>query len=105
MHLTHDYGQYDYYRAFIPGEPCPLSGHITQMPAYFLASGVPNATSSAGDPTGFLMGNIAGSHDVFLFDTHGGARRNRRRRRRNPATLRGERRLKTWSTASGSSAP
>ncbi len=77
MHLTHDYGQYDYYRAFIPGEPCPLSGHITQMPAYFLASGVPNATSSAGDPTGFLMGNIAGSHDVFLFDTHGGARRNR----------------------------
>ncbi len=77
MHLAHDYGQYDYYRAFIPGELCPMSGHITQMPAYFLASGVPNATSAAGDPTGFLLGSIAGSHDVFVFDTHGGARRNK----------------------------
>ena len=54
-----------------------MSGHITQMPAYFLASGVPNATSTAGDPTGLLLGGIAGSHDVFLFDTHGGARRNK----------------------------
>ena len=77
MHLSHDYGQYDYYRAFIPGEVCPMSGHITQMPAYFLAAAVPNATSSAGDPTGFLLGSIAGSHDVFLFDTHGGTRRNK----------------------------
>lgn len=77
MHLVHDYGQYDSYRAFIPGEVCPMSGHITQMPAYFAASGVPNATSSAGDPTGFPLGSIAGSHDVFLFDTHGGARRNK----------------------------
>lgn len=77
MHLTHDYGQFDYYRAFIPGEICPMSGHITQMPAYFAAAAVPNATSTAGDPTGFLLGSIAGSHDVFLFDTHGGARRNK----------------------------
>lgn len=77
MTLVHDHGQYDYYRAFTPGELCPLSGHVSQMPAYFAASAVPNATSSAGDPTGFLTGNIAGSHDVFVFDPHGGAKRNR----------------------------
>ena len=77
MKLVHDHGQYGYYRAFIPGEECPVSGHVTQMPGYFFASGVPNATSSAGDPTGLLIGNIAGSHDVFVFDPLGGTKRNR----------------------------
>ena len=76
MTLAHDYGQFDYYRAFIPGEPTPLAGHVTQMPGYYAASAVPNATSAAGDPYGMPIGNIAGSHDVYVFDTHGGARRN-----------------------------
>lgn len=75
--LAHDYGQYDYYRAFIPGELTPLAGHITQQPAYFTATAVPNATSAAGDAFGLTIGNIAGSHDVYVFDPHGGARRNR----------------------------
>lgn len=75
--LTHDYGQFAYYRALTPGEPCPMSGHITQMPAYFLATAVPNASVSGGDPTGLLVGNIGGGHDVFVFDPFGGARRDK----------------------------
>lgn len=75
--LTHDYGQFAYYRALTPGEPCPMSGHITQMPAYFLATGVPNGSVSGGDPSGWLVGNIGGGHDLFLLDPFGGSRRDK----------------------------
>lgn len=77
MTLAHDYGQFDSYRSFIPGEPSMMTGHVKRMSAEFAASGVPNATSGAGDAFGFLTGNIAGSQDMYLFDTHGGARRNK----------------------------
>ena len=75
--LHHDYGQYEAYRAFTPGELVPMAGHVTQQPAYFLATGVPNATSSAGDRTGVIFGNVAGSQDLFVFDPFGGPRRDR----------------------------
>lgn len=74
--LTHDYGQYPNYRSFIPGEPAVLSGHITQMPCYALAAAVPNASTSAGDGRGFFVGPIAGGHDIFLLDAHGGPKKN-----------------------------
>lgn len=76
MTLVHDYGQFAYYRAFIPGEPVPMNGHITQQPAYFLATAVPNISTRGGDASGMLIGNIAGGHDVFRLDPFGGARRN-----------------------------
>jgi len=75
--LTHDFGQYANYRAFTPGEPALLTGHITQMPTEFLAAGVPNATSQAGDVTGFLVGRMAASADVLVMDLHGGTRANK----------------------------
>lgn len=75
--LAHDYGQYAYYRAFTPGESCPMTGHLTQQPVGYLAMGMPHASTSGGDPTGFLVGNIAGGPDVFTWDLFGGARRDR----------------------------
>lgn len=76
MTLAHEYGQFAYYRAFIPGEPAPMIGHVTQQPVYFLATAVPNISTAGGDAGGMLIGNIAGGHDVFRFDPFGGARRN-----------------------------
>ena len=75
IELSHDYAQFASWRSFIPGETAMYSGHLTRMPTRFLAAGVPNASTSGGDPTGFLVGNIAGGHDVFLFDLFGGAKR------------------------------
>jgi len=76
--LYHDYGQYDLWRAFTPGEPFPATGgHVCQAPARFAASALmPNVSVEAGDPTGFLVGPVAGGHDLMLFDPFGGARRN-----------------------------
>lgn len=76
LRLVHDYGQYGSYRAFTPGEVTPMTGHVSQLPAVFAAAGVPNATSTAGDPTGALLGNIAGSRDVLVIDQFGGTKRN-----------------------------
>lgn len=77
MALYHDFGQRESYRSFTPCEPVRMTGHMTRWPAYFAGGAVPNASTSGGDPTGFPVGNIAGGHDLFLFDTHGGPARNR----------------------------
>lgn len=73
--LVQGHGQYASYRAFVPGEPIAQTGYITQMPLYYLASAVPNASTRGGDGTGWLVGNIGGGHDVMLFDPHGGSMR------------------------------
>ena len=75
--LVQDYGQYRSYRAFTPGEQALLTGHVNQMPASFFAAGVPNATSTAGDVSGFVVGPMAGSSDILVFDPHGGTRSNK----------------------------
>jgi energy-converting hydrogenase Eha subunit A len=72
--LAHDYGQYTSYRSFIPGEPALMTGHVTQMPCYTLATAVPNTTTAAGDASGFFVGPIGGGHDVLVLDPHGGPR-------------------------------
>lgn len=77
MALVHDFGQYPAYRSFTPGEPALLTGHVVQWPTSFLAAGVPNATSEAGDVTGFLVGKMAGSADMLVLDPHGGTRTNK----------------------------
>ena len=77
MTLVHDYGQWASYRAFTPGEPCPMTGHVTRMPASFAATAVPNVTSVAGDRSGMMVGNVAGSSDLLVFDPHGGPKRNK----------------------------
>ena len=74
--LTHDYGQWRSYRSFVPGEPCLMTGHVTRQPASFAATAVPNVSSAAGDRTGFLIGNVAGSSDLLVFDPFGGPKRN-----------------------------
>lgn len=76
MELVADFGQYLSYRAFTPGEPALRTGHVTTMPTEFLASGVPNATSEAGDVSGFMVGRMASSTDMLVFDPHGGSRSN-----------------------------
>lgn len=75
--LEHRYGQYQLLRAFIPGEPAPDRGMVTQQPGYFFAGAVPNGTTAAGDRQGFLVGPIANSPDVLVFDLLAGPRRNR----------------------------
>lgn len=77
MTLVQGSGQYASMRAFIPGEPVTRTGYITQPPLDFLAAGVPNASTRAGDGTGFLVGSVAGGHDVMLHDLWGGAARDR----------------------------
>lgn len=75
--LFHEYAQRSSYMSFTPGEPALMTGHVTQMPLYYLASGVPNASTGGGDDTGFFVGPIAGGHDVCRFDTFGGSRRDK----------------------------
>lgn len=73
--LTHDYAQWESYRSLCPGEPVRRTGHVTRQPCYFVGPAVPNASPSFGDSSGMYVGPIAGGHDVFLFDPHGGTRR------------------------------
>lgn len=75
--LVHGLDQYHSARGFIPGEPIARTGLITQMPVDFLAAGVPNASAKCGDSTGWFVGPIAGGHDIFLLDPHGGSARNK----------------------------
>ena len=77
MTLVHPHAQWERYRGFVPAEGLMKKGHVTQPPGYFLASAVPNASARGGDGTGWIVGNIAGGHDVMMFDAHGGPRRNK----------------------------
>lgn len=73
--FAHDYGQWESYRSFTPGEPIARTGYVTQMPLSFLCSALPNASAAAGDTTGWIAGLIRGGHDAMLLDSHGGSRR------------------------------
>lgn len=75
--LVHEWGQYADYRRLIPGEPCVHDGHVTTAPATFVAAGVPNVTSAAGDSVGVMFGGMAGWPGVYVFDPFGGLKRNR----------------------------
>lgn len=74
-------GQYALYRAFTPGapetcDPAVLSGHVTQMPLYYLATAIPNGYAASSDQIGMPLGSVAGSTDVFVHDPHGAPQRN-----------------------------
>ncbi|MGL5852603.1 MAG: hypothetical protein ACRCZD_17630, partial [Phycicoccus sp.] len=75
--LAHAYSQWHLYRSFTPCEPPVMSGYVTQMPVATLAAAVPHASSAAGDAVGFPLGQIAGTSEVFVLDTHAGPRKNK----------------------------
>lgn len=59
-------------RSFLPGEkPVNHPGMRQQMPVRFLATALPNATTSLGDGVGPLCGTTAeDGHRPFMFDPH-----------------------------------
>src|SRR5690606_16375308 len=69
------YGQYDSYRAFIPGEPVNMKGGYTQQRLPVFAGSFPHVDAGSGDKRGLMLGTIAGSHDLSMFDPHGGPAR------------------------------
>jgi hypothetical protein len=79
--LADAHAQYALYRAFTPGvpetaSPAVIGGHVTRSPLYYLATAVPNAYATAGDTTGFPLGPVGGSTEVFVHDPHGLTSRN-----------------------------
>lgn len=74
QHITlhHGFGQWPRYRAFIPGEPCPNTGFIRQLPAYYMPTAVPNVASQIGDAEGPYLGMCG--HTPVMFDPTYGPR-------------------------------
>lgn len=70
--LHHGYGQYDRYRAFIPGELSPAIGFQRWMPAYYAVTAVPNVASRIGDAEGPYLG--MNGHSAVFFDPTFGPR-------------------------------
>ena len=67
--------QWAEWRKFLPLEPWTMRGHPQRQSPLMIATGLPHASRSAGDPTGIPFGGIGGSSDFYLFDLFGGVRR------------------------------
>lgn len=72
--LSHVHGQWADYRRTIAGNVWDIHGHDLHLPVAYLASGVPNVTPQAGDPTGFVTGIPVGTNTVHVFNPLHGRR-------------------------------
>lgn len=84
--LTSPPAQWAEYRSGVPGEVLGVTGtdrrgrpvgYVSEQPLSFLAASAPGASLHAGSPTGWPVGNIVGSLDMFMFDVFGGSASNR----------------------------
>lgn len=76
---SHPYAQWAHYREFIPGEEhTEHRGFVRVMPASYLATAVPNASTGLGDGVGPYMGQvIGGGRRAYMLDPQWGPRHNR----------------------------
>lgn len=68
MTLVQELGQWVDYRATVVGNVWNPQGHTIHPRVSYLAAGLPNASPAAGDPTGTVLANIAGSNDAYVFN-------------------------------------
>jgi AAA-like domain len=76
--FAHTYGQYQMYREFTPCQAPATVGYRRVLPATFLPSAVPNASTGVGDDAGPLLGRVSGAgRRVVMFDPTWGPRNQR----------------------------
>lgn len=73
--LHHTWGQYGMYREFTPGELPSSAGFQRVMPAYYVATAVPNAGNEVGDGNGLYLGRSG--HRAVMWDPTWGPRHNK----------------------------
>jgi hypothetical protein len=73
--LVHPYGQFELYKEFMLCAAPERNGHQRQMPAYFLATALPNVSTNLGDGVGPTWGSSPAARTAPSCSTRSTARR------------------------------